>query len=109
MALIVPLLAIPKQHLSIVLDNQQAEIWVRQLRYGMFMDVAQSGVFIANNVLCENLNVIVRAPYTGFSGDFAFYDTQGTDDPDYTQIGPGGRFLLLYLTAADLAATAAAA
>jgi hypothetical protein len=105
--LIVPLIPAPKQNLSITLDGQQVEINLRQLRYGMFIDVYLGGTAIASNVVCENLNAIIRAPYLGFAGDLAFYDTQGASDPDYSGLGDGGRFQLFYLTAAEIAAFAA--
>jgi len=66
------------------------------------MDVLVGGTTIISGVICENLNRIVRDAYLGFSGDFAWYDTQGTSDPVYTGIGT--RFVLLYLTPDDLAA-----
>jgi hypothetical protein len=109
MALIVPLVAVPKQHLSIQLSDQQVDIWLRQLRYGLFMDVNSSGVNMCSNVLCENMHMVIRAPYMGFNGDFAFFDTQGTDDPDYTGLGDGGRFQLAYMTSDELAAAIAVA
>lgn len=103
---IVPLLATPSQQIKTVLNNQVVQLDIYQLRYGLFVDVIVNGVLEIGAVLCENLNRIIRDAYlneeTGFAGDFVFQDTQGSDDPVFT--GLGSRFLLLYLTADELAA-----
>ncbi len=99
--LIVPLQAVPNQTLQITLDQQSVQINVAQFDYGVFMTVTLDGTLVCSNVLCENLNPIVRAPYTGFIGDFAFFDTSGNgSDPIYT--GLGDQFQLVYLEASDL-------
>ena len=59
------------------------------------MDVYIGNTLIIAGVICQNENRIVRSLYLGFSGDFAWYDTQGSTDPIYT--GLGSRYLLLYL------------
>lgn len=48
-------------------------------------------------VLCRNLVYLVREAYLGFAGDFAFVDTAGSDDPQYS--GLGTRWQLLYMEA----------
>ena len=69
------------------------------------MTVYVGSALIVASVLCENINRIVRDLYFGFSGDFAFLDTQGTNDPIYTGLGgTGARFQLFYLFPADLPA-----
>lgn len=99
--LIVPLQAVPNQTLQISLDQQSIQIDVRQYDYGLFMDVSLAGVAVCSGILCENLNPIVRAAYSGFVGDFVFYDTSGDGaDPIYT--GLGSQFQLVYLEATDL-------
>ena len=100
MSTIVPLKAVPSQTMQILLGGQSCDLTIFQLDYGLFMTVAIAGQDVINSVICRNLNRIVRSLYLGFSGDFVFQDTQGTDDPVYT--GLGTRFLLYYLSAAEL-------
>lgn len=60
----------------------------------VFMDVYLNDNILVYGVLCRNDNVIVRNLYFGLSGDFAWTDTQGSDDPQYQ--GLGTRWLLVY-------------
>jgi len=100
---VIPLTANPSQTLTVPLGtNQICRINVYQKFYGLFIDLYVNGNLIIGGVLAENLNRIVRSTYLGFSGDLAFYDTQGNDDPDYT--GLVTRWQLLYLSPSDLIA-----
>lgn len=47
-------------------------------------------------VPCMNGVLIDSGRYLGFIGHLVFGDIQGDLDPDYTGIGPGGRFVLYY-------------
>jgi hypothetical protein len=99
--LIVPAQANPNQAFNISLDGQQVQLAIYQTDYGLFMDVSLASVPIVVGVICENLNPIIREAYSGFVGDFVWYDTSGDGtDPIYT--GIGDRFQLIYLEAADL-------
>lgn len=100
MSILVPLRAVPSQTMQILLGGQSCILNVYQLDYGMFMDVFVNDAPIVQGTICENLNRIVRSLYLGFSGDFVFQDDQGLTDPVYT--GLGARYLLWYLTAAEL-------
>lgn len=60
----------------------------------LFMDVYLNDALVVGGVLCENQNLIIKNTYLGVVGDFAFADTQGSDDPQYT--GLGSRWLLIY-------------
>jgi hypothetical protein len=100
--LIVGAQPLPNQQLQAALGGQAVTLNLYQLAYGLFCDVLVNGSAIITGVICLNLTRIVRNAYLGFSGDFVFYDTQGTDDPIYT--GIGSRFQLVYLEASDLAA-----
>ncbi len=100
--LIVPLQAIPNQTVTTTLDGQVTQINVYQTYNGLFTDIYLENTLIIGGVICENQNRIIRSVYLGYSGDFAFIDTQGSNDPDYT--GLGSRYFLTYLTAAELAA-----
>jgi len=98
--LIVPLRQIPNQTLQCQLNGQPCTIDVFQYRYGLFMNLYVNGDLVIGSVLCENLVLIVRDTYLGFSGDFCFFDTQGIDNPVYT--GVGSRYVLVYLSPDDL-------
>lgn len=97
MALIVPLIAVPDQTLLTQLGDQAVKLRVRQLRYGLYVDVyVNSGdTLIIGGVKGLDRNLIVRSTYLGFIGDFSFFDTQGTDDPYYDELGT--RWQLVYL------------
>lgn len=103
----VPLAAVPSQQLSITLDGQNCTISVYQKTTGLYFDMQFNGVPFTNTVRCLNeARLCEDRQYLGFAGDFLFYDTQGSSDPDYT--GLGSRYLLIYLQAADIAAIVAA-
>lgn len=97
---VVPLQAIPNQTLQTQLNNQPCTINVQQFAFGLFVTLYLGPTLIVASVLCQNLNRIVRDLYFGFEGDFAFLDTQGTNNPDYT--GLGSRYQLFYLLPSDL-------
>ena len=96
----IPVQPLPNQTLQVQLNNQACTLNIYQQTYGMFMDVYVGSTLIIAGVICENLNRIVRSIYLGFSGDFAFVDTQGSADPLYT--GLGARWQLVYLSPTDL-------
>lgn len=103
---IVPLLAVPAQNVKTVLADQIVNLSVYQRRYGLFIDVYIDTILEIGGVVCENMNRIIRSAYlneaAGFSGDFVFFDSQGSSDPTYA--GLGSRFQLVYLSKVDLAA-----
>lgn len=110
----IPLTAASSQTLSATLGGQVCQINVYQKTFWtdnneagmmaqitpMFLDLYVNNSLIIGGVLCLNGTLIVRDAYFGFTGDLAFYDTQGEDDPVYT--GLGSRFFLVYLEASDL-------
>lgn len=98
--LIIPVQAVPSQTLTVSLNNQTTELAIYTHASGLYMDVSVNNTLIVGGRICQNLNRIVRAIYLGFSGDIAFGDTQGTDDPVYT--GLGTRFLLGYFFPSEL-------
>jgi hypothetical protein len=99
----IPLQAVPSQIVTTFLGDQQCSIKIYQKFYGLFIDLSVIGGFLQTEVvrhivtgqICWNLNLIVRYGYLGFTGDLAFIDTQGSDNPIFT--GLGSRFQLLYL------------
>lgn len=105
----IPLKAVPSQTLAVTLGTQQCSINVYQKFYGVFLDLYAitdiSGpvpALILGGQICQNRNLIVRSLYLGFIGDLVFVDTQGSSNPIYT--GLGTRFLLTYLTPAEVLA-----
>jgi len=96
----IPLSPVPSQSLNIVLMEQNCTINVYTLSTGLFFDLSVDNVSVVTGVLCHDKNLMVNKLYTGFKGDFVFFDAQGTDDPVYTDLG--GRFLLVYLAPDDL-------
>ena len=98
--LIVPLTANPSQTLTTNLNGQVCQINVYQKFFGLFVDLYLNNNLIIGGVIAQNSNRIVRSLYLGFSGDLAFYDTQGNDDPDYIGLGTG--WPLYYLSPTDL-------
>ena len=97
---VVPLQSVPSQTTQIVLANQNCRINVYQAPAALFMDLFVNDEPVRQGIIAQNLNPIVREAYLGFSGDFVFQDTQGSDDPSFA--GLGTRFQLLYLSAAEL-------
>lgn len=104
--LIVPLQPVPSQKIITTLASQTVNLNVYQRRYGLFIDVYVANVLEIGGVICQNLNRIIRDRYlnaeANFAGDFAFFDTQGSDDPVFT--GLGARFQLAWLSPDDLEA-----
>jgi hypothetical protein len=96
---IVPLQPVPSQTVKVILNNQVCQINVYQKFFGLYVDILVNNSLIIGGVVCENLNRIVRSKYLGFIGDFTFFDTQGTDDPDYT--GLGDQFVFCYIDPTD--------
>lgn len=98
--LIIPLQPLPNQTVTVTLDNQVTQINVYQTFEALFMDVYLENTLIIGGVICENQNRIIRSAYLGYSGDFAWIDTQGSLDPNYSGIAT--RFFLSYLTEDEL-------
>jgi hypothetical protein len=99
--LIVPLASVPSQSLTCLLGGQNCQINVYQKSTGLYLDLAVNDAPIVSTIIAVDRTLLVRESYLGFIGDIAFFDTQGYADPQYT--GLGARWLLAYLTAADLA------
>jgi len=102
--LIVPLQPVPNQAVTIALANQLCQINVYQKGTALYLDLLVNNVAVITGTICENLNRLVRSLYLGFSGDLAFIDNQGSEDPVYTGLGPtaDARFTLAYIEASEL-------
>ena len=103
--ILIPLQAVPSQQLNILLGGQTCTIAVYQKGNSMFMDLTANGISIQACKICQNQVRLVRAPYLGFIGDLVFFDTQGSNDPQYTGFGNSNpRYVLVYLSASEVAA-----
>lgn len=102
MPLLIPMQATASQTINSLINNQATTLNVYQKSTGLFMDVLLNNALVIGGVICENLNVIVRNSYLGYSGDFAWFDTQGLTDPVYTGIGT--RYFLWYFAPSELPA-----
>jgi hypothetical protein len=91
----IPLAATPSQSLSVTLAQQNCGINVYQKSTGLYLDLFVAGNRVMSGVLCRDRVYLVRQAYLGFSGDLAFVDTQGEDDPQCT--GLGTRWQLVYI------------
>jgi hypothetical protein len=90
----IPISAIAAQTCTIQLGDQNCEISLYKKSTGLYFDLILNNVPIVQTMLCLNLVGLVREQYLGFIGQLAFFDTQGTNDPEYT--GLGTRYLLVY-------------
>jgi hypothetical protein len=91
---VIPLLTVATQLLTVLLNEQNCNINVYQGVGGLFIDVGVNGKLIIGGVIAHDRCKIVRDPYLGFIGDLAFWDSQGTQDPDWT--GLNQRYYLGY-------------
>jgi hypothetical protein len=98
--LVVPLLPVASQTFNATINDQATNINVYSRLGVLYMDVYLNAVLVIGGVACWNANVVIRNSYLGYSGDFAFYDTEGLEDPVYT--GLGTRFILVYLFPSEL-------
>jgi hypothetical protein len=86
----------PNQTFTVTLADQGAQIALRQNGDELFFDLSVNDVPIVTSRVCrDRCRLLLGAKYRGFIGDFAFVDTQGTDDPFFT--GLGTRYLLYYI------------
>jgi hypothetical protein len=90
----IPISAVPAQTFTIQLNSQNCMINIYQKNTGLFFDLEIDNNPCVTSVLCLNLVGLVRESYYGFTGQLAFFDTQGTSDPTYD--GLGSRYQLIY-------------
>ena len=98
----IPISAIPSQTVTTVLGDQNCTINIYQKSTGLFIDVLVDGEPIVYCRICRDRCKLIRYDYLGFIGDLTFIDAQGTEDPEYSQLG--NRFVLCYIEPSDLAA-----
>ncbi len=92
----VPISAVPAQMFKITLAEQTLQITLRQRATGLYADIWCAGTRVLSGVLCQDRTWFARNAATGLPGDLAFMDTQGTQDPQSTQLGT--RYVLLWRT-----------
>ncbi len=98
----IPIQPVPSQIVKAVLGGQNCQIAIYVKNGSVFVDLNSNGEDISNATIAQDCNVLNPISYEGFLGNLIFNDDQGTSDPDYTQFG--SRFVLLYLTPAEVAA-----
>lgn len=94
----VPLSAVPSQTLAITLAGQACRIAVRSNGGNLYFDLTVGTESILKSKICRNLQrLLLGAKYRNFIGDFIFVDTQGDEQPAYSELN--SRWLLYYLAA----------
>lgn len=94
--LLVPLSPVPSQTLFITLSGQSCSIALRTNDGNLYFDLFLNNFPVVSGKICRNRQrLLVGLGYLGFIGDFAFVDTQGDLQPEYT--GLGDRWQLYYL------------
>ena len=99
---VIPLQAVPSQTELVALGGQNCQVNVYQKWTGLFLDLYVSNAIVLAGVLGRDRRLRVMNAYLGFEGDLMWLDNQGTSDPAYTGLAPGGRFSLIYLAPADV-------
>jgi hypothetical protein len=92
----IPMQAFPAQTLAVQLGGQLTQITTYQKRTGMFLDLLVNNVPIVTGAACLDRVPILRNAYSGFVGNLAFVDTQGSSDPTFD--GLVDRFALVWGT-----------
>lgn len=99
----VPLIATPNQELAIELEEQDCTIQVRQLGNYTYLTLWVDSTLIVENAICMPGVAILQGYIQGFKGNFALVDSS---DPEKQQLSDyrelGSRFILLYLTEAEV-------
>lgn len=99
----IPLQAVPNQTLAVTLARQSVQIALRQNGSNMYFDLLVANEYIVRSRICrDRQRLLLDAKYHGFVGDFAFIDTQGSEEPFYTGLGGNtARFQMVYLEAGE--------
>lgn len=94
--ILVPIQAVPIQTLAANLAGQAVQIALRQNGDSLYFDLSLGDVLIVSTKICrDRQRLLLGEQYRGFVGDFAFVDTQGKEDPFFTQLGT--RYQLYYI------------
>ena len=99
----VPLIATPNQELAIELEEQDCTIQVRQLGNYTYLTLWVDSTLIVENAICMPGVAILQGYIKGFNGNFVLVDSSDPNNQqlsDYRELG--SRFILLYLTEAEV-------
>lgn len=91
----IPTQPLQSQTLTVDLGGQPVRINIYQKDTGLYCDIKINDVAILTGVIARESNKMVRDAYLDFVGDLAFYDLEGTDDPQFW--GLGTRWVLVYV------------
>lgn len=90
----IPLKPVPSQQTTVGIGGRDITVAVR-LRLGrLYADVKADGEYLIQNRVCLDGVPLVNEVWRGLPGDLYFIDKQGTDDPQWQELG--GRFILVY-------------
>lgn len=91
----IPLQSVPDQTFSVELGGQDCEIHI-YLRYSfLYMDLTVDDEIVFQGQICLNNVNMIQYNHEKFNGEIRFVDTQGTDDPYYTELNE--RWYLVYV------------
>lgn len=90
----VPISPIPFQELSVVLDDQNCVIALRQIAQSIYCDLTVDDTVVFQGRICETESLINQYPSRYFRGQLYFVDTKGSANPQYE--GLNSRWLLVY-------------
>lgn len=99
--LVIPIQPRPSQIIRTVLSGQNVQVIINYKDGNTFVDTNANGVDVSLSVLAHENWPLVPVKYNGFLGQLYMLDTQGNDEPEYTQFGD--RFILVYLSEEELA------
>lgn len=91
---IIPLLPIPAQRLSVVLEGQPVAIRVYSKGVHTYADVVAAGVVQFSGAIALDRTPIKQLVGGSVPGNFMFFDAAGKADPQYA--GFGSRYFLIY-------------
>lgn len=96
----IPVSAIPFQEFSVVLDDQNCTIVLRQIAESLFCDLTVDERVVFQGRICE-INAPINLYHSRFfKGSLIFVDTKGSDNPQYD--GLGDRWVLIYISESEV-------
>ena len=102
--LTITLSPVVSQMFAVQLEGVSCTIKLHQRTTGLYMDLWANGVLVFAGVLCLNITKLIRYAYiraeSGIKGELFFADMNGTNDPEYSELGT--RYKLFYLTSSEL-------
>lgn len=92
----IPLQPVPNQSFSVVLDDQNCRINIRQMGSALFLSLTADDVDVCKTHICQNREQIPAWSTNLFKGKLVFADQDGKNHPEYSELGT--RYVLCYLT-----------